>query len=89
MGFLLDMAFRCKKEISTIQHNQSGVRKTIEVTKKKADGAQKAIGDVKVEIVNMKSERTRLTQDIEIAKEKLADLETRDKRRGTGRMQGE
>ena len=89
VGFIGDMGFRYKRESATISHNQSIERKKIDVIKQQADIAQSEIGKLKSEIEDMKEEKNQLTRDIKFCKEKLTELEARDRRRGTNRLEEE
>lgn len=87
LGFILEMALRFRRDMTTVRHEQSGVRRQIEEARRKGAEQQKVVGEFKSEIADFKNEKKSLTTNIEIAKEKLEDLETREKRRSSTRLE--
>jgi len=87
LGFLLEMALRFRREMTKVRHDQSGVRREIEVARRKGADQQKIVTEFKTEIADLKTEKKSLARDIEIAREKLEELETRAKRRTSTRLE--
>ena len=87
LGFILEMALRFRRDMFTVRHEQSGLRRQIDITRKKGSEQQKIVAEFKTEIADLKSEKQSLARDIEIAKETLAELETRAERRSSKRLE--
>jgi chromosome segregation ATPase len=81
------MSLRFRRDMTTVRYEQSGVRRQIEEARRKGADQQKVVGEFKSKIADLKNEKKSMTTNIEIAKEKLEDLQTREKRRSSTRLE--